>query len=114
MKHLKLEDLAKFVTEDRKKKIEHVLSSTVKGIIVVLDDIYQRHNISAVLRTCDNLGIQDVHVFKDNNKIDLSKGISLGPEKWVDLYIKDKNQLRLDWYKKSIKNLKVIIKNLMK
>ena len=59
MKQLKLNDLAKFLTEDRKKRIEYVLSNRTRAISVLLEDIYQYHNISAVLRTCDNLGIQD-------------------------------------------------------
>ena len=84
-----LDDLAKFLPEDRKKRIEDVLCNRTRAISILLEDIYQGHNISAVLRTCDNLGIQDVHIFQDVNKTPLSKGISLGSEKWISLHIKD-------------------------
>ncbi len=90
MKQLELDDLAKFLTEDRKKRIEDVLSNRTRAISILLEDIYQGHNISAVLRTCDNLGVQDVHIFQDVNKTPLSKGISLGSEKWISLHIKDR------------------------
>ena len=50
--------------------------------------------LSAVLRTCDNLGIQNIYIVQDSNKINLSKGVSLGSEKWVTLNTKKSNETK--------------------
>ncbi len=90
MKKISIQQLAPLLTSNRKNRIDKVLSSRTKGICVLLEDIYQGHNISAVLRTCDNLGIQNIYIIQDSNEVTLSKGISLGSEKWVTMEIKRK------------------------
>jgi len=59
----------------------------------VLEDIYQSHNVSAVLRTCDCYGIQDVHVIENQNEYNLCKEVELGSSKWLNLnrYNKEPN-----------------------
>ncbi|MBT3476226.1 RNA methyltransferase [bacterium] len=104
MKKISIQQLAPLLTSGRKKRIDEVLSKRTKGICVLLEDIYQGHNISAVLRTCDNLGIQNIYIIQDSNKITLSKGISLGSEKWVTMEIKTKNLSKKE-YIKSLKKL---------
>ena len=78
MKKISIKNLEPLLTISRIKRIDKVLSKRTKGISVLLEDIYQGHNISAVLRTCDNLGIQNIYIVQDSNKINLSKGVSLG------------------------------------
>ena len=104
MKKISIQQLAPLLTSGRKKRIDEVLSKRTKGICVLLEDIYQGHNISAVLRTCDTLGIQNIYIIQDSNKITLSKGISLGSEKWVTMEIKTKNLSKKE-YIKSLKKL---------
>ena len=100
MKKISIKKLKPLLTISRIERIDKVLSKRTKGISVLLEDIYQGHNISAVLRTCDNLGIQNIYVIQDSNKINLSKGISLGSEKWVTLKIKKINQTKSAFVKK--------------
>lgn len=104
MKKISIQQLAPLLTSNRKKRIDRVLSNRTKGICVLLEDIYQGHNISAVLRTCDNLGIQNIYIIQDSNVVTLSKGISLGSEKWVTMEIKRKDIPKKD-YIKSLKKL---------
>ena len=99
MKKISIKTLAPLLTISRIERIDRVLKKRTKGISVLLEDIYQGHNISAVLRTCDNLGIQNIYIIQDSNKINLSKGISLGSEKWVTLKIKKNNQTKSDFIK---------------
>ncbi|MFL2631160.1 MAG: TrmH family RNA methyltransferase [Thermodesulfobacteriota bacterium] len=94
MKKISTKNLEPLLTISRIKRIDKVLSKRTKGISVLLEDIYQGHNISAVLRTCDNLGIQNIYIIQDSNKIKLSKGVSLGSEKWVTLNIKKSNETK--------------------
>ena len=60
--------LSEFISENRKKKFEEVIQWRTRHITLVLEDIYQPHNASAVLRSCDCFGIQDIHVVENRNK----------------------------------------------
>ena len=52
---------------------------------IVMEDIYQPNNASAVLRTCDCFGIQDVHIIENQNQYTLDTEVSLGSEKWLSI-----------------------------
>jgi len=66
--HALYDFMAQFLTEDKKEKFERIIKERTRHLTVVLEDIYQSHNVSAVLRTCDCYGIQDVHVIENQNK----------------------------------------------
>jgi len=72
-----------FVTEQRISKMENILSSRTRYITVVLENIYQPHNASAVLRSCDGFGIQDVHIIENSNSYRVNPGVSLGTSQWL-------------------------------
>jgi tRNA (guanosine-2'-O-)-methyltransferase len=57
-----------------------------RHISVVLEDIYQSHNASAVLRSCDCFGVQDVHVVEAHNTFNPAGDVAVGSSKWVDYY----------------------------
>lgn len=75
-----------FVTPERWEKICNVLDSRTRYLTVVLEDIYQPHNASAVLRSCEGFGIQDVHIIENKNEFDPSKGVTIGADKWLTMY----------------------------
>ncbi len=77
--------LEKFVTPERLKKIEQVLEFRTRYITVVLEDLYQPHNASAVLRSCDIFGLQDVHIIENKNEYTLNPDVSLGASNWLNL-----------------------------
>lgn len=74
-----------YVTKERFAKIESLLQKRTRHITVVLEDIYQSLNASAILRTCDALGVQDVHCIEDRNPLDIKRNISQGASKWLTL-----------------------------
>jgi tRNA (guanosine-2'-O-)-methyltransferase len=78
--------LEQFVTERRLQLIYKVLSKRTRYITVVLEDIYQSHNASAVLRSCDCFGIQDVHIIENRNAYRVNPDVALGSHKWLTLY----------------------------
>ncbi|MGB9665397.1 MAG: TrmH family RNA methyltransferase, partial [Ignavibacteria bacterium] len=51
-----------FRTEERTKKIISVLSQKQPHLTVVMENIHDPHNVSAILRTCDAVGILEVHL----------------------------------------------------
>ena len=85
--------LQEFITEERQTLFEKVLSQRTRHIAVVLEDIYQSHNASAVLRTCDLTGIQDVHIIENRNEFNVNPDVALGSSKWLNLirYNEEKN-----------------------
>ena len=85
--------LSGFISEKRKEKFEQVIQYRTRHITVVLEDIYQAHNASAVLRSCDCFGIQDVHIIENKNKYEINPDVELGSSKWLNLikYNDDKN-----------------------
>lgn len=85
MKHELIQYLSAFVTEARLKRFEEVLVNRTRHIAIGLENIYQAHNASAVLRSCDCFGIQDVHIIENQNKYSFNPDVSLGSEKWLTL-----------------------------
>lgn len=80
-----LEYLSQFVTENKKQKMEEVLDFRTRHLTVVLEDIYQPQNASAVVRTCECFGIQDLHIIENKNRYKVNKDVTLGSSKWVDI-----------------------------
>jgi tRNA (guanosine-2'-O-)-methyltransferase len=82
-----------FVTDKRKNLFRNILQDRTRHFTVVLEDIYQQHNASAVIRSCDIFGIQDVHVIENKYKSKVSRHIAKGSQKWLTFnrYNEDKN-----------------------
>ena len=79
--------LEEFVTDNRKHLFEKVLNERTRHFTVAIEDIYQPHNASAVVRSCDIFGIQDVHVIENKYKFYASKKIARGAQKWLDFSV---------------------------
>ncbi|MCK9423883.1 MAG: RNA methyltransferase [Bacteroidales bacterium] len=78
--------LQSFVTPERYAKFLEVLKNRTRHLTIVLEDIYQPHNASAVLRSCDCFGIQDVHIIENRNKYEINPDVALGSSKWLNLF----------------------------
>ena len=81
-----LEYLESYLTENRKKRFHEVLSQRTKHFTIATEDVYQLHNTSAVMRSCDIFGIQDLHVVEQRNLKRIDREIAMGSQKWVDLH----------------------------
>lgn len=77
--------LEEFITPERKQLFDRVIQNRTRYITVVLEDIFQPHNASAVLRSCDCFGIQDVHIIENRNKYQVNPDVTLGSDKWLSL-----------------------------
>ncbi|MFW5774139.1 MAG: TrmH family RNA methyltransferase, partial [Tangfeifania sp.] len=80
-----IEYLSTFVTPERLSLFEKILEHRTSYFTVVLEDIYQSQNASAVLRTCDCFGIQNVNVIENRNTFTVNKEVSLGSSKWLSI-----------------------------
>ncbi|MCX7638705.1 MAG: RNA methyltransferase [Cyclobacteriaceae bacterium] len=77
--------LANYLTENRKTTIEQVLSHRTRKVTIALEDIYQPQNASAVVRTCECFGVQDIHIIENTTSYQLNKKVLKGSYKWVNL-----------------------------
>jgi tRNA (guanosine-2'-O-)-methyltransferase len=67
-----------------------VLGDRTRYIAVLLEDIYQSQNASAVLRTCDCTGFQDVHIVEERNEYEINPDVALGSNQWLTLHYYNK------------------------
>lgn len=80
-----LEYLESFLTESRQELFKKVLSQRTNHFTVATQDVYQLHNTSAVIRSCDVFGVQNVHVVEEVNLKKIDREIAMGAQKWVDI-----------------------------
>jgi len=80
-----LEHLETYLTERRKERFTKILSQRTRHFTVATEDVYQLHNTSAVIRSCDVFGIQEVNIVEELNSKDIDREIAMGAQKWVDL-----------------------------
>jgi len=80
------EHLSEFVTENKKKKFDEIVTKRTRYVTVLLEDVYQPHNASAVLRTCDCFGIQDVHIIENTHEYLINPEVALGSSKWLNMF----------------------------
>jgi tRNA (guanosine-2'-O-)-methyltransferase len=81
-----LEYLGHYITPHKKAVMERVLSNRTRHFTVVLEDIFKPHNASAVIRTCDCFGLQDVHVIEKTDQYKVNPFVTRGASQWVDLH----------------------------
>lgn len=92
----RIEILKDFVTDNRWGQLERVAESRSRYLTVVLEDLYQAQNASAVLRSCDCFGVQDVHIIENRNRFNVHRDIAMGSSKWLTLkkYSDEENNTR--------------------
>ncbi len=78
--------LRKHMTEERAARFEEVLSFRTRHLTIAAEDTYQERNASALIRTADCFGIQDVHIIENYNQYKISTTIAGGADKWVDVH----------------------------
>ena len=87
-----IEHFLKCITDERKALFEELIQKRTKYLTVVLENIYQPLNASAVLRSCDCFGIQDVHVIENYNEFKADKEVAMGASNWLTVNRYEKNE----------------------
>lgn len=75
-----------FRTEERIKKIQSVLEQKQPQLTVVIENVHDSHNVSAILRTCDAVGVLEVHLLYTQEEFpEISKASSVSANKWMKI-----------------------------
>lgn len=80
------EYLMEFISERRKELITTKVQDRTRHLTVVVENLFQDHNFSAVMRSCDCFGIQDVHVIENSYSYRVNDEIALGASKWLNIH----------------------------
>ncbi|GIZ10087.1 RNA methyltransferase [Flavobacterium sp. UMI-01] len=78
--------LENILTDNRKERFLEVLNNRTNHFTVAVEDVYQMHNTSAVMRSCEVFGVQGLHVIEQRFGKRIDKEIALGAQKWVDIH----------------------------
>jgi tRNA (guanosine-2'-O-)-methyltransferase len=84
-----LQYLRQYMTEERSIRFQEVLKFRTRHFTLAVEDVFKERNASAIVRTADCFGIQDVHIIENQNEYQISENISKGAEKWVNVNIYD-------------------------
>ncbi len=74
------------ITPNKREMFDRIANDRTRHLTVVLENVYQEHNASAILRTCDCFGVQDLHVIEKNFRYEVKRDIALGAGRWVDMH----------------------------
>jgi tRNA (guanosine-2'-O-)-methyltransferase len=78
-----LEYLYQYISPHKLARYNEVINNRTRHLTLVMEDIYQTQNASAVLRSADCFGLQDVHVIEIRNKYSVNKDVARGAPKWI-------------------------------
>lgn len=87
-----LSELYEIISDSKVEMFERISKDRTRHIAVVLENIHQEHNASAVLRTCESFGVQDLFAIEKNNKYKVQRDIARGAGQWVDLHQYNKTE----------------------
>lgn len=78
--------LRNFVVDEKNALFERLIRERTDYVTVVMEDLYQSHNQSAVMRSADCYGIQNVHLIENRNHYDSTSTVSQGAREWLSLH----------------------------
>lgn len=76
--------LYSIITPEKREKFDRIAADRTRYITVAVENIFQEHNASAVTRSCDALGIQDIHIIEKDNVFNVNKDIAMGAGQWIN------------------------------
>ncbi|MZR63971.1 tRNA (guanosine(18)-2'-O)-methyltransferase TrmH [Alcanivorax sp. DP30] len=74
------------MTPERYRRICETLDRRQPDLTVIMDGVHKPHNIAAIVRTCDAVGILDVHAILPNNRARMAAGTAMGSQRWVKVH----------------------------
>ncbi len=76
------------VVEGRQERIAEVVANRTRTLTVVLDRLEDTFNMGAVVRTCESMGVQELHVVRNPDEAwKPNARVSQGCDKWLDIHL---------------------------
>ncbi len=79
------EFLSYYLNDSRKELLEQKVNHRTTYITIIVEDVFQPQNINALIRTCECLGVHQIHVVEVRNKFEIHRDISMGAAKWIEI-----------------------------
>lgn len=98
------------MTPERLQRINAMLDKRQPDLTVCMEGVHKSHNLAAVVRTCDAIGISDVHAVWKNERMRVSGGSAAGSQNWIDVHNYTKTEDAIAQLKKQ--NMQVLVTNL--
>lgn len=76
--------LENIISPERKERFIQILEERTNYLTVAIEDVFQMHNTSAVIRSCDAFGVQTAHLIEHRFGERLDKNIAMGAQQWVN------------------------------
>lgn len=77
--------LKQFISDNRVVRFDEVIANRTNYLQIVLENLYQAHNASAVLRSCESFGLQTVHFIENSNSMRISDDVAMGSSNWLTI-----------------------------
>lgn len=74
------------MTPERLKRINTMLDKRQPDLTVCMEGVHKTHNLAAVVRTCDAIGVSDVHAIWKSEEAEVRGGSAAGSQNWIDVH----------------------------
>lgn len=98
------------MTPERLERINNMLNHRQPDLTVCMEGVHKTHNLAAVVRTADAIGVSDVHAVWKNERMRVSGGSAAGSQNWVDVHNHTSTEDAIAELKKQ--NMQVLVTNL--
>ena len=98
------------MTPERLQRIQQMLDARQPDLTVCMEGVHKNHNLAAVVRTCDAIGVSDVHAVWKNERMRVSGGSAAGSQNWIDVHNYSNTEDAIEELKKQ--NMQVLVTNL--
>lgn len=98
------------MTPDRLIRINNMLDKRQPDLTVCMEGVHKSHNLAAVVRTCDAIGVSDVHAVWKSQRMRVSGGSAVGSQNWVNVHNYSTTEDAIAQLKKQ--NMQILVTNL--
>lgn len=98
------------MTPERLQRINTMLDKRQPDLTVCMEGVHKHHNLAAVVRTCDAIGVSDVHAIWKNEEMEIRGGSAAGSQHWVDVHNYSKTDIAINELKNQ--GMQVLVTNL--
>jgi tRNA (guanosine-2'-O-)-methyltransferase len=98
------------MTPERLERINMMLDHRQPDLTVCMEGVHKSHNLAAVVRTADAIGVSDVHAIWKSDEMEVRGGSAAGSQNWIDVHNYSKTKDAIDELKKQ--GMQVLVTNL--